>query len=202
MKAFANLLLVLTAIGITNTAVSSGHRYPYVEHENMLLLLNGTRISYECEIPATNRGTVDAMCHDHEVIDMRTNKIIGKATDATADVDDHNGGLVGTGTTFFYLKNGSFVVRGRGTIQPLIYGSAPVNAGNPVTHIAGIFPEQGETNILAGLGTGRYKNATGTFTLLGALDLSRSDEGIATYHCVYAIDLDFTASARRNHWSR
>ncbi len=197
MKTFTTFFLVFIGIGVANTAASSEHSHPYVEREQMLLLLNGTRTSFECDIPATDRGTVVAMCHNHEVIDLKTNKIIGTATDATADVDEVNGGLVGTGTTFFHLKNGSFVVRGRGTIQPLLVGNAPVIAGNPVTHIAGIFPEQGETNILTELGSGKYKDATGTYILLGGIDLSKSDEGISTYHCIYEIDLDLNPSARQ-----
>ena len=161
-----------------------------VERENMLLLLGGIRRSYECEVPATDRGTTKASCHDHEVIDMKTNKIIGHAVDATTDMETVDGGLVGTGTTFFYLKDGSFVVRGRGTIQPVLHGD-PIHSGSQVTHIAGIFPDNGEDNIMTSEGTGKYEDATGTFSLLGALDLSNAGEGIASYYCVYVIDMEY-----------
>lgn len=155
----------------------------------MILLLNGIRNSYQCQIPATELGTVTASCHDHEVIDLATNRIVGWATDATADVTPTENGLVGTGTTFFHLTHGDFVVRGTGSIQPVLYGS-PVQSGSPVTHIAGIFPNNGENNVLSELGTGRYQGAEGTFTLLGALDMTNAAQGQGAYHCMYFIYLE------------
>lgn len=161
-----------------------------LERENMLLLLTGIRRSYECEVPVTDRGSTTASCHDHEVIDLKTNKIIGYATDATIDVDQVGDGLVGTGTTFFYLNEGTFVVRGRGSIQPVLYGD-PIHNGSPATHIAGIFPDNGDDNILTSEGSGKFEGATGTFSLLGALDLTDAASGISAYYCVYIIDMEY-----------
>ena len=158
----------------------------HTERLQMLLLLNGIKNTYECSIPATDRGTVIATCHDHDVIDLRTNRIIGTAVDATADVDAVDSGFVATGTTFFYLKNGSFVIRARGSIQPVLEG-APVLDGSPVTHIAGIFPQSGENHVLSG--TGVFRRATGTFNLLGALDLTNSSKGQSAFNCIYTINL-------------
>ena len=184
---------MLAAIVIAQPVFADGkHKYdPYqvdkhTQRLEMLLLLNGIKNTYECDIPTTDRGTVLATCHDHDVIDLKTNKIIGTAVDATADVDAVDSGFVATGTTFFHLKNGSFVVRGRGSIQPILEG-APVLAGSPVTHIAGIFPEVGDNHVLSG--TGVYQNATGTFSLLGALDLTNSANGQSAFNCVYTINL-------------
>lgn len=194
MKTITRIIVLFLAAVLTQTVLAGDRKKydpykitRYTERLDMLLLINGIKNTYECSIPATDRGTVVATCHDHDVIDLRTNRIIGTAVDATADVDSVSTGFVGTGTTFFYLKNGSFVVRGRGTIQPILHG-APVMNGSPVTHIAGIFPEAGDNHVLSGSGV--YRNASGTFSLLGALDLTRSAEGQSAFNCIYLINLD------------
>ena len=194
MRNLNKILIILTAILVAQPVLADNKRKydPYqvnrqTERVEMLLLLNGIKNTYECSIPATDRGTVLATCHDHDVIDLRTNKIIGTAVDATADVDAVDSGFVATGTTSFYLKNGSFVIRARGSIQPILEG-APVLDGSPVTHIAGIFPQAGDNHVLSG--TGVYRHASGTFNLLGALDLTNSSVGQSAFHCIYTINLD------------
>ncbi len=97
-------------------------------------------------------------------------------------------GLIATGTTFFELPHGDLVVRGTGTIQPTIPAAgSPVLNGVPVTHIAGIYPQENENNVLSG--SGLYENASGTFALFGALDLSTVNEGYNVFNCVFFINL-------------
>lgn len=182
MKVSHVLTAVIAACVVTGEA-SADHG----QQQDLLLLIDGRKNVYECEIPATDLGTTIASCHDHDVIDLKTGKVIGTATDATADVEAIGDGLVATGTTFFHLKHGAFTLRGRGTIQPTLVGQ-PVLANATVTHIAGIFPNEGDNQVLEG--TGKYAHATGTFSLLGALDLSQATEGILTFHCVFSIALD------------
>lgn len=179
--------ILLSAAGTAQVQAQSDPERTF--RSTMMFLVNGIRDSYPCDIPMTDEGTTTATCHDHEVIDLKTNRIIGTATDATADVVEVDGGLVGTGTTTFRLDSGTFVVRGRGSIQPVLHGS-PTQSGWPVTNIAGIFPENGENNVLSEHGTGRYRDAEGTFTLLGALDMTNSASGQGAYHCVYFIYLE------------
>lgn len=167
---------------------SIGRDDEFTRRVEFLWLLDGIRNTYECEIPVTDMGTTVATCHEHEIIDLRTNKIIGTAVDATADVDVVGDGLVGTGTTTFYLPQGTLVIRGRGTIQPILEGEPVLNRGS-VTHIAGIFPNAGEDNNVID-GTGVFEGAKGTFALLGALDLTNSDKGQSQFHCVYFMDLE------------
>lgn len=195
MKMMKKILVMASAVLIAGSAFASGGGYKNAdkvgkntERLQLLWLINGTKNTYDCVIPATDRGTVDATCHNHDLIDLKTNKIIGTAVDATADVDAVENGFVGTGTTFFYLKNGSLVVRGRGSIQPVLVDGSPMIEDRPVTHIAGIFAEPGANNVLSG--TGVFKNATGTFTLLGALDLANSANGQQSFHCLYEIELE------------
>ena len=189
------LLLLLMAI-MTITSVHSAFAQANDDDEvinvQFLWLLDGIRNTYECGVPETDEGTTVATCHDHEIIDLRTNRIIGTATDATADVSAVDGGLVATGTTFFRLPQGNLTIRGRGTIQPMLEGN-PMLDNSPVTHIAGIFPEPGANDVLGG--TGAFEGAKGTFGLLGALDLTNAAQGQSKFHCVYLFNLQLKVSA-------
>jgi hypothetical protein len=173
------LYLSLTIVGCSLAGQASAHH----KKEDLLLLLDGRKNTYDCEIPATDRGTTTASCADHDVIDLRTRKVIGVAVNTAADVDQVGDGFVATGTTFFRLKNGTFTLRGRGTIQPVLEGKVFNNA--PVTHFAEIFPDLDEPQVLGG--TGKYKDASGTFALLGALDLSKLQQREEQFHLVYFI---------------
>lgn len=160
----------------------------------LLWLIEGAKDLYECEVPETDQGSTLATCHDHEIIDLHTNRVIGTATDATTDVTEDGEGLIATGTTFFHLRQGDLVIRGRGTIQPMLEGEPILNNAH-VTHIAGIFPEPDANNVIDG--TGLFKDAEGTFSLLGALDLTNMAEGQSQFHCVYLINLRLKRGAIR-----
>lgn len=166
------------------------HKYK-PERLNMRLFLSGTKVLYECEIPPTDQGTtIVTQCHDHDVIDLRTNQIIGTATDALADVTMNGGSFSGTNTVIFRLKQGTFVVRGKGGGQPVVTGNPSWTGQTPITHMAAFFPEQGQDNILTEYGTGMFKNATGKWNLLGAIDMSRVQENLATFYCLFEIDME------------
>lgn len=171
-------------LGLSLGSVSTRAENSSQAHFRFFWLLNGTQEIYECEIPPTDLGTTTASCHDHDIINLRNDRRVGVATDASADVEVSGDGLVATGTTFFSLPQGDLTLRGTGTIQSVLTG-APIIDGHPVTHIAGIFPNAGDNMVLEGSGV--FEGATGTFTLLGALDLSRP--GLNSFHCVFEIKL-------------
>jgi hypothetical protein len=198
MNIVRNLAAMAFTLAFANITIADDHGYGYDEKQrvNLLWLINGTKNSYTCEIPPTELGTIEATCHDHDIINLKTGRIIGTATDATADVMQIGEGLVGTGTTFFYLPQGTLVVRGTGTIQPTLHGN-PQQDRHAVTHIAGIFPEPDANNVLSG--TGVFEGTEGTFVLLGALDLTNAAQGQGSYHCVYDIDLEMDRR-RAKHW--
>ena len=167
---------------------------------SLLWFIGGTQPYIECEVPETELGSTQASCHEHELLDLKRDRVIGTALDATNDVfatgDD---ALYATGTTTFEVSAGRFAgstlqVRGIGTIQPTVVGSphfewksrAMVSEQTPISHIAGIFPNPGENMVLKG--TGVFKGATGTFALFGGLDLA-SDPTAGTFNCIYKIDL-------------
>jgi hypothetical protein len=163
-----------------------------------LWLIGGTQDIFECEIPPTDRGTTKADCHKHNLIDLTTDRVIGTVLDATADVDADGEALIATGTTTFTIADqGTLTIRGRGTIQPVKFGTPqfkwtsrglPDQPVTPITHIAGIFPNDPRENMVLS-GTGIYEGAQGRFALFGALDLSQSEQGQATFNCIYKIDL-------------
>jgi hypothetical protein len=180
-------LLSLLLICIFASPVLADHPSKHKKPVELLWLLNGIKNTYECEIPETDQGTTIATCHDHDIINLKTGQIIGTATDATADVVPADTGLVGTGTTFFHLPQGTLVIRGTGSIQPVLHGT-PTLDNHPVTHIAGIFPDAPQANNVL-YGTGVFKNAEGSFSLLGALDLTHAAQGQSAFHCVYFMDI-------------
>lgn len=203
MKSFLLIrsMFVVTCLGLVTVAWADDYDNPGRSHTGQfdtvdvkyLWLLNGIRNTYDCDIPPTDQGTTIATCHDHEIIDLKTGQILGMATDATADVSQVGSALVATGTTTFRLPQGTLIIRNSGVIQPMAPGGgSPTLDRSPVTHIAGIFPNDPDENNVVD-GTGLFKNATGNFALLGALDLTNAAAGRSKFHCVYFMDLKLDA---------
>ena len=189
----SRLAFLVVSMCLVSTATAEHFNDPNITEDTVnvryLWLLNGIRNTYECEIPPTDQGTTVANCHDHEIIDLKSGEILGMATDATADATMEGTAIVATGTTTFRLPQGTLIIRNRGVIQPMTPGGGtPTYERSPVTHIAGIFPDDPDENNVIG-GTGIFRNATGNFALLGALDLTNSASGQAKFHCVYFMDL-------------
>ena len=120
------------------------------------------------------------------MVDVSTGKVIGTAEGCLSEVGDgDNGGLLLTGTTFFNFPGGQVVTRGRTTVQPL-NEMAP---GSSITHITGAIPAPGTNQVLAG--TRRFRDASGTARLSGAVDLS-SFTGVGTpigFDCIFELNL-------------
>jgi len=166
---------------------------------SMLWYIGGTQEYFACEVPITDLGTTEASCHEHLLLDLRRDRVIGTALDATADVFAVGDALYATGTTTFELTAGPFAgstlqVRGTGTIQPTIVGNphfewksrAVDGKQTPISHIAGIFPDPDQNMVLDG--TGVFEGATGTFALFGGLDVA-SDPDAGSFNCIFKIDL-------------
>ena len=208
------LVLMIGLFSIALSSIASSSNEDNERHIKLLLRVDGLRSTFNCcfgsgpypeeceeiipEIPVTDEGTSLHACHMHDVINLRTGGIIGEAIDATADIystdDADSGNLVGTGTTIFNLRRGTFAVRGTGNIQMLPSDVDTSNSvvldGATVTHIAGIFAQQGDNNVV--YGDGAFKDAEGTFSLFGALDLTNAADPIdprASYNCNFDIDL-------------
>ena len=167
-------IIMLVSLGLTQ--VYAG--------KQKVLRLAGTATGEECTVPEIeDSGTTDALCFTVGLVDMTqgiSGNVVGTATDALSDIVAVGDGLALVGTTTFNLPEGQIVSRGLTTVQPTTHGSASA------THITGAIPSPGDNSILSG--TKKYKNATGTVRLSGAVNMT--DFPTITFDCLFVIDLD------------
>ena len=125
-----------------------------------------------------------ADCYNLDLVDAKKGKIIGTAIDCLSDItpSGSDDGLMLTGTTFFFFKNGTLVSQGLTTVQPVLHGSTGF------THITGAIPSPGENSVV--YGDGKFKKAYGPVRLSGAVNLSDlATDGLITFDCVFIIDV-------------
>jgi hypothetical protein len=160
-----------------------GHQHKK-QNKHLMLKLAGVGSMYKSSIP----GAEEAMCFDIDLIDMRTNEIIGSAKDCMSDVQPKADGLGLTGTTFIHLPEGSLTVQGRISVQPVLEETF-LESGQMITHITG--SSHTENGIIEG--TGIYENRTGNVRLSGMVDMSKfeANEGdLMLFDCLFIIHLD------------
>lgn len=169
--------------------------------QTFLFVLTGRQDIFQCDVPPTDLGTTTADCHHHDIVDLRTGKVIGSAIDSSTDAELVGNQIVVTGTTFFSIEKGPFkgaklTLRGRGAIAPhpipnveLAFAGIDLPVDKvPITHFAAITPIKGvDNNVLEA--SGKLRGAQGTFALWGQLDLSQLPNNGA-FNCIYNIQLD------------
>ena len=121
-----------------------------------------------------------ALCYDLDLVDIKSGNVIGSAADCLTDISGVGDGVALTGTTFFFFNGGTVVTRGLTTVQPTTHGSADF------THITGAIPHAGDNNVI--YGDGKFKNASGSARLSGAVNLSNFPAQ-ATFDCVFILDI-------------
>jgi hypothetical protein len=122
----------------------------------------------------------DAACFDLDLLELKTDRVIGTAVDCLSNINEVGDGLALTGTTFFHFNEGTLVSRGLTSVQPVTHGS--VN----FTHITGAVPEPTDDSVI--WGDGRFSRAHGPVRLSGAVNLSRLvSHGEITFDCVFLI---------------
>jgi hypothetical protein len=122
-----------------------------------------------------------ATCFDLDLVDAKTGKVIGQASDCLSSINMVGDGLMLTGTTFFFFPGGTLVAEGLTTVQPVLHGSADF------THITGAIPSPSGNGVV--YGDGKFKNANGPVRLSGAVNLSALGDGLITFDCVFIIDI-------------
>jgi len=134
-------------------------------------------------------GDGGAMCFTIPMRDLRTNKVIGEATDCLSLVGFDGDAVKLDATTTFDFPQGQLVSRGLTTVQPLLHGQANF------TNSTGAPAPTDFSNILSG--TKAFKKAadagTGTVRLSGLVNLTDFgfEEGDSiTFDCLFIIDLD------------
>ena len=157
---------------------------------NIVVALRGTSIGELREIEYGSEGDdAIALCFDLDIIDLKTGRVIGTATDCLSNIEEANGGLKLVGRTFFYFPGGTLVTRGLTSVQPVTHGSPDF------TNITGAIPAAGENSVLAG--SGRFEDASGPARLSGAVKMENipngpgpeDDELQITFDCLFDIDL-------------
>ena len=179
----AGLMAAAFAMGLFNSTASAGNG----ADPTLMVALRGTDTGFMMDIPTTAGGATQGLCFNVDMVDVKTGKVIGDATDCLADMGaGANGGVILTGTTFFNFPGGHLVSRGRTTVQPL----NEMAAGAPFTHITGAIPAAGSNQVLSG--TGRFAGAEGTVRLSGAVDLSGFGAAVGdpiTFDCLFELNL-------------
>ena len=177
-----SLLSMIVLTGAATLLAASPAEAQRQGPKNFVVLLQGTAAA----VPRTIE-TVDYLCFDVDLVDPRTDRRIGAATDcldaaSMADIGD-DGGFGINNLTFFDLPGGWVVSLSRTSIQPVEFPVAGV-----ATHITGEIDTV--DNIVSTLGTGRFEGATGNTRLNGTVDLTNFGTGVITFKCLFVIDID------------
>lgn len=159
----------------------------HAEAANQIVVnLLGTADGYDRFVPDADGDGVReyARCFDVDLVELPSKLVIGKATDCLSNIEaDVSGGIKLIGTTFFRLRHGTLVSRGRTTVQPTTHGSPGI------THITGAIPAAGENSILRG--TRWFKGASGSVRLSGAVNMTADGVlGPISFDCIFVIDLN------------
>jgi hypothetical protein len=129
----------------------------------------------------------EGLCFDVDLLNLRTGKVIGTATDCLALIENQGDGLVLVGTTIFNMPGGSFTSRGVTTVEPIAVHSQFPSASSAATHTTGSIPDEPpQNNVIAG--TGRFAGFEASVRLSGAVNMSRLDShGIIAFDCVFVV---------------
>lgn len=165
-----SLFLVATgALAIMATAQSQN------ADPNIVVILRGEGLQM------TNPPIDGALCYQADLVDAHTDRVIGSGIDCLENIVTVGDGISLDRTTFFHFPQGDLIASGPTTV-------APVTTGSPgFTHVVGDIPGPGANSIVDG--TRRFKGATGSVRLSGAVSLA--DFPAATlFNCIFVIDLD------------
>lgn len=171
------LLAITLSFSIVSQAAGLG--------TNIGVRLVGTGEAYDGNplFDAFDLPLVDALCFDIDLVDIKTGRVIGTASDCLSDISgDPVNGLALTGTTFFNFPGGTLITRGLTSVQPILHGSPDF------THITGAIPQPGDDNVI--YGDGKFSGASGTARLSGTVNLSELEsDGLITFDCIFVLDV-------------
>ena len=157
---------------------------------HFVLNLIGSGNMYEGTVPDIDGDFIDdpAICFDTDLVNMRTQQIIGAATDCLSNITSIGTGLALIGTSFFHTPEGTLITRGKTTVQPVLQQTVTPK-GQPITHITGA---SSAGNSIIG-GTGRFANKSGTVRLSGMVDMTNFAGNVGdpiVFDCLFIVDLD------------
>lgn len=147
------------------------HKHNAYDQQRLLIKLVGWSEAYT---PGSEDGMIDSVpnvdgdvvCHDVEMVDLQSNKVIGISTDCFSDAMPDSGGGAGfIGTTFLNFPNGTIVAQGKFTAQPVLRETTTIT-GVPITAITGAARE-GSSFIDA---WGKFANSSGNVRVSGMIN--------------------------------
>lgn len=183
-----NILAILFILicALPNAAIAEHHEASFsADHQHLMLKLTGTGSMYMSAVPGLDE---EAMCFDVDLVDMKSGNTVGSAKDCLSEVQNKGDGLGIVGTTYFNLPEGTFVIRGRISVQPVLEETV-LETGETISHITGA-SNTGNSIIE---GTGIYENSTGNARLSGMVDMAsfNMNEGeLISFDCLFVIHLD------------
>lgn len=157
---------------------------------HMVLNLIGTGPMREAIVPDIDGDGVDdpAICFDVDLVNLKTKRTIGTASDCLSNVTPTGTGIALVATTFFNMPQGELVVRGRTTVQPVLHPTETAAHFN-VTHVTGAASP--DNAVISG--TRRFAGAEGTVRLSGMVDMSGFGGNVGDpigFDCIFVLDLD------------
>lgn len=177
--------LFIVIFTLSNVAIAENDETSYSgDHQHLMLKLAGTGSMYKRAVPGYEE---EAMCFDVDLVDMKSGETIGTATDCLSDVQPKGDGMSIVGTTLLNMPEGSFVIRGKISAQPVLEETI-LESGQVITHITGA--SNTENSVIGG--TGIYEYSTGTVRLSGLVDMANFDanEGdLVVFDCLLYIHL-------------
>ncbi len=187
-----SFLFIIIFPGVS-VAGDDGNHHEHTEH--LVLKLHGTGFMYSMEVPGMEEGDdpMEAMCFELDVIDMKSNEIIGSGTDCMSNVEmKEDGNVALVGTTYFYLPEGQLIARGAITVQPVPEDFNLVSAnGHPYSHITGSASTSDQNSIIGG--TGKFENSSGRVRLSGMVDMTEftmNEDDPITFSCLFLVDVN------------
>ena len=181
---FGTSCAALAALGLS-AAVMTAEARPSAGRPGMVVQLVGADVGEVRDLShlTSAPGASEALCFDVTMVDPTTGRVLGTASDCLLNVQPVGDGMSLTAVTIFNFPGGSVINEGQTTVQPTTIGSPGI------THITGAIPGAGDGTIIGG--TGRFRHASGSARLSGAVDLSQlASSTEITFDCLFVLDFD------------
>ncbi|MEE2729783.1 MAG: hypothetical protein VYA55_03125 [Pseudomonadota bacterium] len=184
--------VILISAGIASNVLADGDQHQKRWNKDTLAVhMIGTDIVEERIVPDIDGDGVDdlARCFDMELRDVRTGRVIGHGADCVANLTPVGSGLQIDATYYLELNNGSLVIRGKNSAQPVLRETVTTVDGYPYTHSVAA---SGDWDAMLE-GTGIYADRGGRLRVSGLMNISNvlgTPEDSAFLDLILLIKLD------------
>lgn len=158
-------LYVLPGVSMANDG-DRHHRHGKHDNKHLIVKLLGHSEAYVPDWDVPNAES-DVVCQDIDLVDLKSNEVIGAATDCFSSIEPatDGGGAGFIGTSFLYFPEGTIISQGKFTARPVLQETTS-STGVPITAITGAATE-GNSIIW---GSGKYENVQGNVRVSGMVN--------------------------------